>query len=175
VTFAHLPAGYITCRLCYQQFKHRIDSWRSYLLWGLLGSIAPDFDHVYLWFFEPEQDHHLYFSHYPSFWGLLLIVAAFWFVMDRRSQNPVSAFMLSFGGFIHMILDTVPGHIFWLAPYSYRPFSIVEPLEKANPWLVDRFPGWAYGIELLILIWAVRLFSLDSLRTSPTICSNLVD
>ena len=167
MTFAHLPAGYITCRLLYNQFKHRIDSWNCYLLWGLLGSVAPDFDHLYFWFINREQDQHLNFSHYPLFWVLLLIFSAFWFVIDRKSQNPVSAFMVSFGGFIHMILDTVPGHIFWLAPFSYQPFSIGELVEAANPWLVQSFPGWAYGVELLILIWSFSLFSRNSLRACP--------
>ena len=131
------------------------------MFWGLLGSVAPDFNPFFFWLFDIEQDNHLNFSHYPSFWLLLLIASAFWFVIDRRSQNPVSVFMLSISGFIHMMLDTVSGRIYWLAPFSYRPFSIGELVENANPWLVNRFPGWIYGVELLILIWAVSLFSMS--------------
>jgi inner membrane protein len=157
---AHLPAGYITCRLLFNKFKHRVDSPKAYLFWGLLGSVAPDFNHLYFWFFDIEQEHHRVFTHYPSFWEVLVIGSVLWLLVARRSQNPVSAFMFSIGGFIHMILDTVTGHVFWLAPISYKPFSIGNMVETANPCLVDHSPEWSYGIELVILVWALWLFAL---------------
>ena len=158
--FAHLPAGYITCRLLFNKFRHRVDSPKAYLFWGLLGSVAPDFNYLYLWFSDIEQDHHRIFTHYSSFWGVLLIGSVLWLRSDRRSQQPVSAFMFSIGGFIHMVLDTVPGEVFWLAPISYKPFSIGKMIETIIPCLVDRFPDWGSGIELGILLWALWLFAL---------------
>lgn len=72
---AHLPAGYLLCRLAYRRFRHRIPSDRRFMLWGLRGSIAPDLDMLYFRLIDHQQTHHHeYVTHWPILWGSLLML-----------------------------------------------------------------------------------------------------
>jgi len=159
MTFAHLPAGFITCTLLYDVYKHRIRSYKTYLFWGLLGSVLPDFDFAYLFLFdEAGTNHHVYITHYPIFWAVLLIASAFWLHFDRKSQLPVSAFLFTLGGFIHMFLDTVSGRMYWFAPFSYSVLSGDNMLFSIAPDYAQSHRHWGYGVELLIIFWAAYLY-----------------
>jgi hypothetical protein len=73
--------------------------------------------------------------------------------------------MFSLNGFVHMILDSVPHKIFWLAPFSYRGFSVNALFKRIAPSIVEDHPYWSYSIEALIIILALFLF-VDSQRTT---------
>ena len=78
-----------------------------------------------------------------------------WMLYDRqRSQGPTLAAIFFLSCFIHMILDAITSHIFWLAPFSYvqQPASLAE------------YGFWqpAY-IELLIVLWALGLWQKERL------------
>lgn len=123
------------------------------------GAVAPDLDYIYLESVNPvEPDHHLYFTHFPLFWGFLLLLAVLWLVSERRGQKPVSAFMFSLGGLIHMPLDVIPGHIYWLAPFSFRYISLETLIEMRLPSMLEYLPYVDLGIESMILFIAARLW-----------------
>jgi hypothetical protein len=67
---AHLPAGYLVSRLV----VYRLGSWNVTLKWvllaGLFGSIAPDLDLLYAYFFaHTYRHHHTYWTHLPIVWS----------------------------------------------------------------------------------------------------------
>jgi hypothetical protein len=159
ITYAHLPAGYIVGQLLSDKFEQRIKSYPLYWFWGLLGSVTPDFDYLYLYLFDTRTyDHHYYPTHFPIFWAMLLFGSLLWLYSKPKSQNPVFAFMFTLNGFIHMILDSVPNPMYWLAPFSYRGFGVNLLLKKIAPWIVYDYPFWSYSIEALIIVLALNLF-----------------
>lgn len=166
ITFAHLPAGYIACSLLYAKFEQRISSYKAYLFWGLLGSVAPDLDYYYKEMFDPSENpsHHHYFTHYPFFWLILWVLSLLWLGLNRRGQGPVSAFVFSLGGIIHNFLDTVVGRIYWFAPFSFEKYGIVSLVRNYDPSMLPDFWNWGYGVELIITLWAVYLWSRSGRR-----------
>nr|WP_281279045.1 metal-dependent hydrolase [Chlorobaculum thiosulfatiphilum] len=159
MTYAHLPAGYIVGKLLSGRFKHKIKSYPRYWFWGLLGSIAPDLDYLYLDLFDPQKyDHHYYPTHFPFFWAIVLAGSALWLYSSKKSQNPVFAFIFALNGCIHLMLDTLPNKIFWLAPLSYRGFSVNSLLIKIAPSIAYEHPYWSFSVEAIIIILAVYLF-----------------
>jgi hypothetical protein len=89
---------------------------------------------------------------------ILLTGSLIWLVSSKKSQTPVLVFMFSLNGFIHMILDSVPHKIFWLAPFSFRGFSLDSLLKSVAPSIIDEHPYWSYSIEAVIIFWALYLF-----------------
>jgi len=66
--------------------------------------------------------------------------------------------MFTLNGFIHMILDSVPNPMYWLAPFSYRGFSVNSLLIKIAPSIAYEHPYWSFSVEAIIIILAVYLF-----------------
>jgi inner membrane protein len=140
-------------------FEQRISSYKAYFFWGLFGAIAPDTDYVYLFLFDSlNQNHHSYITHFPYFWITLLLFSAFWFNVNKKSQNPVLALLFSVGGLIHLMLDTISSKIFWLAPFSFKPFSFESLIRAYAPSIMENNPNWENTIESLIILWAIYLF-----------------
>lgn len=160
MTFAHIPAGYITCRLLAEACGPRIRSEKAYLSWGLFGAVAPDLDYLYLAVTGNLQvNHHLCFTHFLLVWVALFMASSVWMYRDRTGQPPLSAFMFSLGGLVHIFLDTISGRVFWLAPFSYETFSGDNLLFSIATEFAQTHRHWGYGVELLIIIWAAILFA----------------
>ena len=161
MTFGHLSAGYITSKLFFKAFEHQCVYSKAFMFWGLFGSIAPDFDMLYYFLVDHTlPNHHKYFSHVPLFWLTLLLMSLFWLQLHRyRNQNPASAFIFAFNGFIHTTLDTVTGEIWWLAPFVNKSFSLGA--EKSE---IPNFTDWTFGIELSLLLLALSLWGNSSVR-----------
>jgi hypothetical protein len=159
MTFGHLSAGYITSKLLFKEFKHQAVFSKAFMFWGMFGSIAPDFDILYYYTTKHTLiNHHQYFTHFPIFWLALLLISLFWLRLHHhRSQNPASAFIFTFNGFIHTVLDTVTGDILWLAPFLSKPFSLVAKRSE-----IPDFTDWTFGIELFLLLWALSLLAKSS-------------
>jgi hypothetical protein len=125
----------------------------------LIGSIAPDLDFLYLQLFEVwKYNHHYYPTHFPFTWAILLAGSALWLIASKKSQNPVLLFIFSLNGFIHMILDSVPHKIFWLAPFSYRGYGLDLLISRIDPVMIDEHPRWGEFVEAIIFILALYLF-----------------
>ena len=147
---AHLAAGYITSRLLDGRFEKHTVSSNLFRFWSMVGSIAPDFDLFYFFFMDDTPGHHHeYITHFPLFWFALLMLSVEWMQLDRcRSQKPVLAVIFTLNGFIHMILDTCTGNVFWLAPFvtpnlgfSFKPYI---PISQGF-------------LEYFIFLWAMYL------------------
>ena len=149
--FAHLPAGYIASKLLYDKFeKHKV-SYQSFSYWGMIGSIAPDFDLFYYYTIDQSRHyHHEYVTHLPVFWLSLLVISITWLILEsNQKQNPTLAVIFTLNGFIHLILDTITGKIFWLTPFISPDKSFT-----LKPYLLLN----QYTLELLVFVAAICLW-----------------
>lgn len=142
-----------------EKLESRIKSYSLFWFWGLLGSIAPDLDYFYLKLFDVRKyDHHYYPTHLPLTWAILLAMSILWLIANKKGQNPVLVFIFSLNGFIHMILDTVPHKIFWMAPFSYKGYTLASLISRIAPAMIDEHPCWNESVEAIIFILALYLF-----------------
>ncbi len=160
----HLPAGYVFSKLAYARFEARIASYRLFMFWGLLGAIAPDFDMFYFHLVDQGQiHHHRYVSHFPILW-LALVIAALAVVKLGRRIWGAYGLIFSLCGFAHLVLDTVVGDIWWLAPMVDQPFALASVPAVYQPWWLNFILHWSFTLELALFAWAVWLYRQDGGR-----------
>lgn len=128
------------------------------MFWGPLGAIAPDFDMIYYYTKDDNQNnHHTYITHLPIFWLGLLLISLLWLRRDKnKSRGPTLAFIFSFSGLIHLVLDTFTGPVYWLAPLFNTSFSFVLTGAQYSTEL-SYFTSWSFVLELFIIWWAIYL------------------
>lgn len=110
---AHLPAGYLLSKSL-----QPIIGTRAWLWAGLLGSIFPDFDLVYWYFFDQGTFHRQFWTHLPLFWlGISTISFALCILTKSRRAFIGYGFFIS-GVALHLFLDTLIAPVYWLYPFS---------------------------------------------------------
>ncbi len=153
--FGHLPAGYITSGLLLKKFENYSINQRAFILWGMFGAIAPDLDLFYYLLidpFEPRNHHHKYVTHSPVFWLTLLLISVLWLLWHQhRGKKQAAAFIFALNGFIHIVLDNITDHIFWVAPFMQHPIFLTADTSAAANYFTHR----AFGLELLLIVWAL--------------------
>lgn len=156
---AHLPAGYIGARLLAPRLSVPQGAMRPFLIAGLIGAIAPDFDLLYFYLADQHQHHHhTLWPHFPVLWASLLLVSALWFHARRGGGCTPLAVIFSLNGLVHMVLDTVVGKIWWLMPFVDRPFSLFTVPARYHPWWLNFILHWTFIFELALIAWAVYLW-----------------
>jgi inner membrane protein len=146
---AHFPAGYLLTRRIVPHRSPRL------LALGLTASVLPDLDLVRFYAIDQRRVlHHAYWTHQPLWWALLALL---WFAAARllRSHAWVLPGVVLFGNvFAHLVLDTVVGHIPWLAPFSEGSFALVS-VPAGHAWWVSNFLlHWTFLLEIAITAWA---------------------
>jgi len=156
---AHLPAGYIlTRRLIDRAPKADLSDW-SLLAVGLVSAILPDFDLLYFYLVDHRQTlHHLYWPHLPLFWlgPAVVSLAVCARIGNRRLTLAVTVFYANI--FLHLLLDTVVGNIYWLHPFYAESFSLFEVPARHAWWVWNFILHWSFGLELLICAWALAVY-----------------
>lgn len=156
---AHLPAGYIAARFLFQRFRKSGISFRRFACAGMLGAVMPDIDLAYFYFFDRRQHHHhTFFTHFPILWISWLLLSALWFRVGKSKRLAAGMVIFSFNGFIHLILDSVVGEIWWLAPFVDRPFSLFSVPAVYKPWWLNFVFHWTFILEMSICAWAFYLW-----------------
>jgi hypothetical protein len=156
---AHIPAGYICGKSLLQRFAGSGVPAKLLLLVSIFGAIAPDLDLFYFYLIDQRRTpHHLYWPHFPLVWLVLLAASACWLRAANRKQHAALAFMFSLGGMVHVMLDTIVGDIYWLAPFRLEAFSLFIVPSLYKPWWLNFFLHWSFLLELLLVVWAVILF-----------------
>jgi membrane-bound metal-dependent hydrolase YbcI (DUF457 family) len=159
VIIGHLPAGYITSQLLHARFASAGTSRAAFVLWGLVGSVAPDFDMLYFHYVDHRRHgHHSYWSHFPIVWCALLLVAIVWWQLARRPTRAPSAIVFALGGLVHMLLDTTVGGIRWLAPFDRHSFRFFQLPSLYDPWWLNFILHWTFALELALVAGAVALW-----------------
>ena len=150
---AHLPAGYIFTKILQKRWKVK-----RYLGWGLLGSVFPDFDLLYFYLIDGRQTlHHEYWIHIPFYWLLVACVVYALIYASGRKKYLLPATFFLLGILLHLILDTVVGHILWLYPFTDRAFYLFEVPAVHEFWVYNFIFHWTFLFEIIILLWALIL------------------
>jgi inner membrane protein len=146
---AHLPAGYLLTRRIVPHRSPRL------LALGLAASVLPDLDLVEFYAIDHRRVlHHAYWTHQPFWWGLLALLWLGAALLLRSRAWALSGVVLFANVFAHLALDTVAGHIRWLAPFSDTSFALVT-VPPGHAWWVSNFVlHWTFLIELAITAWA---------------------
>ena len=165
--FAHLPAGYLISRCVYRKLGCDAVSRAAFVLAGLVGAVAPDFDFAYFFLVDGRQHHHhTYFTHFPVFWLALIVVSAIWFCATRFRFVPALALIFACNGFVHLLLDSIAGGIAWLAPWSIYLYSLSDLCCYLVPESTMNFVhlSWALEVSILLCAYGVWRSSLDGER-----------
>jgi inner membrane protein len=154
-----MPAGYICSKWLYPRFVSVPVDYRKYLLCGLIGSIAPDLDLLYFYLVDHRQHHHhSYWTHYPVVWLGLTVAAFLYYRYGRQRIKAVLLLVLSFNGFMHMVLDTLVGDISWFAPVSDRAYSLIMVPARFDPWWLNFVLHWSLLVEVVIMATALGIW-----------------
>jgi hypothetical protein len=154
----HLPAGYLVSRLVF----YRLGSWNVTFKWvllaGLFGSIAPDIDLLYAYYFaQTYQHHHTYWTHLPIVWVSFLFVSIGLRSCGLWARFSVYLLVFSLNGFVHMLLDTITGEIWWFAPFLDESFTLNTSTMRYERWWMNIIFNWAFAVEMGIVASALYL------------------
>jgi len=155
----HAPAGYVVSKLLFHRFRPFGVSTRAFLWCGVAGAIAPDLDMLYFHLADHRQHHHhTYISHFPIIWLTLLFLSSTWLRYAKNNRNAALATIFSLNGFIHMLLDTITGDIWWFAPLVDKPFALFSVPAIYKPWWLNFLLHWTFAFEVAVLAFAIYLW-----------------
>lgn len=164
---AHLPAGYILTRRLVDRAPEAGVSRRSLLALGLISAILPDFDLLYFYLVDQRQTlHHLYWTHLPLFWLGPAAVSLTLCAWTGNKRITLAALVFYANIFLHLLLDTVVGKMFWFYPFHAESFSLFEVPARHAWWVWNYILHWSFGLELLICAWALAVYS-QAIRKRP--------
>lgn len=154
----HLPAGYLISGFLARRLASAAPP-VALVGAGIAGALAPDLDMIYFHLFDHRRHHHhAYPTHFPIIWATLLIASLVWAYSGRRKTAAYCMSLFSLNGFFHLMLDTIVGDIWWLAPFVDRPFSLFAVPATWSPWWLNFVCHWSFGLELALVIWAFALW-----------------
>ena len=113
--------------------------------------MLPDIDMAWFHLVDGGQyHHHSYPTHWPITWiGIGLLGLALSRLADKASLA-VATLGLVTGAIVHIALDTIAGHVLWLAPFSYEGFHLVDVPATHSNWVVSFLLHWTFGVELAV-------------------------
>jgi inner membrane protein len=163
---AHGPAGYLCARFlsrtCFaklikpQGFK---PLYRIFMFAGILGGIFPDFDFIYHIFIDSDRTpHHKYLTHLPVFWLSLWVLCFFIAYLLKHRQFFAVATVFCFSAFVHLVLDTITGPIYWFAPFSHVGVNVFKVADAHFWWVSNYLEHWTILFELCIISIALFQF-----------------
>ncbi|MBQ0712776.1 MAG: metal-dependent hydrolase [Porticoccus sp.] len=155
---AHLPAGYISAKLLFKHFIGAGVGAQVFIIFGILGAVFPDLDMFYFYLIDNRQHHHhTYWPHYPMLWLVLLAIASLWLKFSKERSNASLLLVFSIGGFIHMLLDTIVGDVWWLSPFVDKSFVLFTVPATYEIWWFNFIFHWSFVLEICILVWSILL------------------
>jgi inner membrane protein len=157
---AHLPAGYVLTRRLIDRAPAGDALSRRLLALGLWASVLPNLDLLYFYLIDNRQTlHHLYWPHVPVFWLAPAALSLLFCAITRNRTLTLVSLVFYANIFLHLVLDTVAGHISWLYPFYPASFVLIEVPARYGWWVWNFVLHWTFGLELLICAWAVAIFA----------------
>lgn len=159
----HLPAGYLLTRAWLGRLTLPPRQTRLLMACGLMGAVFPDIDMLWFYLVDARQHHHhTYWTHLPLFWLLVLTPCA---LVARWAGHRLA--LLAVGVFagnllLHLLLDSIVGDIWWLAPWIDRPYALFTVPRVYAWWWGNFLLHWSFAIELVVILFALRCW-----RTRP--------
>jgi inner membrane protein len=156
---AHLPIGYLASSVIYSYLKLPGGSARGVVFSGICGSIAPDLDLLYFYLIDDRQhNHHSYWTHYPSVWICLILISLIFCYSKSWRTRACLIVIFSINGFIHIVLDSIAGDIYWFAPFIYNAYSLVTVPALYELWWLNFILHWTFWVEMIITMWAILVW-----------------
>lgn len=150
---AHLPAGFLLTRRILDHARPDVKLSRRLLVLGLIASVLPDLDLLHFYLIDQRQTlHRLYWPHLPMFW---LAPAAVCFLVCALSRSKLLTLVfLTFYAnvFLHLVLDTVAGPVFWLYPFDKTGLVLIDLPARYGWWIWNVVLHWTFGLELMICL-----------------------
>ena len=176
---AHLFAGYLCTRHTIRRVRIPLLSekhWTNYIVFGVVCSVLPDFDLLYFYTIDNRQHlHHSYWTHIPIFWlfttGLVYAVCRWVF----KKRCGVICLILLFNTWLHLVLDTVAGGIYWFYPFSDVNIQWMHITSRYDWWVLNYIIHWTFMLEICIMLAAVytyrrdRCYDKDAARLTVTV------
>ena len=154
----HLPAGYLLAKSLMQRMVGSARA-KAFICAALLGSVFPDIDLLYFyWIDHRRHHHHTYWTHFPIVWVGLALACVLWMRLRKDSLLPALALIFALNGCAHMVLDSIVGHIWWLAPFVDQSFSLFTVTRSHEPWWVNFLLHWSFLLETALLTAAVIVY-----------------
>ncbi len=156
---AHIPSGYVLSSILIERVRNLPAAPAAVITSGMVGALAPDFDMAYFYLVDHHQTHHhKYFTHWPIVWLILLGASAVWLRLSQGSKAPFLWLVFCSGCMLHLVLDSLVGDIWWLAPFNDRPFAMFAVPAVFDPWWLNFILHWSFAVELAICIWALLVY-----------------
>lgn len=156
---AHMPSGYILSASLLKRFGSVPVPAAAVIAAGIAGALAPDVDMAYFHLIDHRQTHHhKYITHWPLLWLTLAAVSVLWFNWIRQSKAAFLALVFCLGGFLHIVLDSFVGDIWWFAPFVDKPYAMFTVPAHFKPWWLSFILHWSFAMELAICIWALVIY-----------------
>lgn len=158
----HLPAGYILSRSLSNIASACGVSARLFIIAGVLGAMAPDLDMLYFHLIDQRQHHHhSYWSHFPLVWGAILLFSLLFLSVAKDKRRPLLVSIFALNGFVHLLLDSLVGDVWWLAPFVNQPFALFTVPTHYSPWWLNFVLHWSFLVELALVVTAGYLLATD--------------
>jgi len=159
VFIAHAPAGYLLGTRCAAWLRDPPLTARAIILACIAGSLLPDIDLLYFYLVDGgHTHHHKYVTHWPIAWGAVLALACAWVLAYRRSKAALVLVLVAACALVHLVMDTVVGDIWWLAPFVDRPYVLFHVQPRFTPWWLNFVLHWSFMAELALTAWAIALY-----------------
>ncbi len=156
---AHIPAGYIVTRRLLTGRSPIDVTTRRLLVLGLVASVLPDADLVYFYLIDNRQTlHHHYWPHLPAFWVAVSAPTLALALMARHPALLPAWLVFHANIFLHLILDTVVGHVLWFYPFSAESVVMFDVPARYGWWVWNFVLHWTFLLELLLCGGALALF-----------------
>lgn len=151
--FAHGPAGLLVTEATKKLWSKKIHNKKisKYILLGAFFALAVDFDLFFTWLVDASHSHHEYVTH-TIFLPLLGLIP---YVIARLLKNEklkAISIIYSISTFSHLLLDSIPGTIMWLYPYSREFIGLTSFDEIASSTIGKNILFINISLELLIVL-----------------------
>ena len=151
----HIPAGYLAAILLRTHSQKWSIPQLQVLGAALFGSVAPDIDLLWFYFVDDRQyHHHTYWPHYPIVWVSIIAASLVCSYATKYAWLPLMSLVFGLAGMLHMVLDSIVGDIWWLAPWVDRPYSLFTVPARFDHWWLNFVFHWSFILELAIWLCA---------------------
>jgi hypothetical protein len=148
----HAAAGYLSARVV----EAKSGAVRGLYWAAIAGAVAPDLDMLWFHLVDPTRHHHTLFPHFPIVWIGAVAGSAAWLAASRSRWAALAA-VFSLNGLVHLVLDSIVGDVWWLAPWVDRPFALFEVHRNVEPWWLNFLLHWTFALELLLWVAAIAV------------------
>jgi hypothetical protein len=160
---AHFPIGYVGSKLLFSRYRRYGVKQKNFLWAGICGAIVPDLDMLYFYLVDDRQHHHhTYVTHFPILWVCLVFISSTWLAWGRSKAMAALAVIFSLNGLLHMVLDTVVGDIWWIAPFVDKPYAFFTVPAVYKPWWLNFILHWSFALELAFVLVAIYVWRQSS-------------